>query len=386
MMTNTFFEFFAGGGMARLGLGTNWHCLLANDIDPKKIRAYQANFGDAETICCDIGKLKAKDMPGKPDLAWASFPCQDLSLAGNRVGLAGERSGTFWGFWSAINKLKLDGRAPPLLVLENVCGLLTSHDGQDFRDLCRAISSLGYDFGAVVVDALKFLPQSRPRLFIVCVRDKSQLPKETYSSQAIDSWHSPALSLVARSLSSDLTSRWIWWNLPAPEAVIPKLADLIDVDSDELLWNSQSETNRLLELMSATNRQKVLEARQKSCPVIGTIYKRTRVENGHRIQRAEVRFDGVAGCLRTPGGGSSRQSIIVVDGKRVKTRLLSIREAARLMGVSDTYIIPQNYNDGYHVFGDGLAVPAVKHIAQHLLKPILEASDIKSAPQRKIAA
>lgn len=372
--------------MARLGLGPDWDCLLANDIDPKKLRTYQANFGDAETICCDIGDLKPKDMPGKPDLAWASFPCQDLSLAGNRVGLAGERSGTFWGFWSAIKKLELDGRAPPLLVIENVCGLLTSSNGEDFHELCRAVACLGYDFGAVVIDAVKFLPQSRPRLFIVCVRNKSQLPKTVYSHQPIDIWHSPALCLVARSLPADLKNRWIWWSLPNPKSVIPKLAELVDVDSANLLWNSQSETKRLLEMMSVTNRQKVLAAGQKNCRVVGTIYKRTRVENGRRLQRAEVRFDGVAGCLRTPGGGSSRQSIIVVDGNLIKTRLLSIREAARLMGVSDTYVIPHNYNDGYHVFGDGLAVPAVAHISRHLLKPILDASEIRGVPQRKIAA
>ena len=177
-MTYTFYEFFAGGGMARLGLGPDWNCLLANDIDPKKMQTYRDNFGDAGTVCSDIAKLKTREMPGKPDLAWASFPCQDLSLAGNRSGLAGERSGTFWGFWSAINRLKLDGRAPPVLVLENVCGLLTSHNGKDFADLCRALASIGYDFGAVVVDAIRFLPQSRPRLFIICVRDRKKFQPE----------------------------------------------------------------------------------------------------------------------------------------------------------------------------------------------------------------
>jgi DNA (cytosine-5)-methyltransferase 1 len=386
IMNRTFFEFFAGGGMARLGLGSAWQCLLANDIDPKKMETYRSNFGDEGTLRCDIAELKAKSLPGSPTLAWASFPCQDLSLAGNRIGLAGERSGTFWGFWSAINKLKITGRSPPLLVLENVCGLLTSHDGKDFQDMCRAIASLGYVFGAVVVDAIHFLPQSRPRLFLICVRDKRSIPSESCINGPSDVWHSQALRTVVQSLPSDLKANWIWWNLPNAKKSNLSLEQLIQIDDGGQHWNSQTQTSALLAMMSATNREKVAKAQKCDKRIIGTVYKRTRVESGKRFQRAEVRFDGIAGCLRTPGGGSSRQTIIVVDGKRIQSRLLSIREAARLMGVPDDYKIPANYNDGYHIFGDGLAVPAVAHIARNLLDPI--ANTILRAPlsRRGLAA
>jgi DNA (cytosine-5)-methyltransferase 1 len=366
---HTFYEFFAGGGMARLGLGTDWRCLLANDIDPKKIAAYQNNFGTGGVICGDVAKLKTKDMPGIPDLAWASFPCQDLSLAGNRLGLAGDRSGTFWGFWSAINKLKLDGRAPNTLVLENVCGLLTSNGGKDFAELCRAISTLGYRFGAVVIDALKFLPQSRPRLFVICVRERRSIPQPVKREQP-NEWHSAALCTAFEKLEPDLKAKWIWWNLPSAESPRKALADLIEDDSSVRHWNSDAETKKLLGMMSPVNAEKIKITQRTGRRIVGAIYKRTRVEDGKRKQRAEVRFDGVAGCLRTPGGGSSRQSIIVVEGVRVRSRLLSIREAARLMGVHEGYMLPENYNDGYHIFGDGLAVPAVRHIADHLLSPI----------------
>jgi DNA (cytosine-5)-methyltransferase 1 len=369
-MNHTYYEFFAGGGMARLGLGAGWQCLLANDIDPKKMEAYRTNFGDESTLCCDVAELTTKSLPGTPTLAWASFPCQDLSLAGNRKGLAGERSGTFWGLWSVINKLKLTGRLPPLLVLENVCGLLTSHDGNDFRDMCRAITSLGYSFGAVILDAIRFLPQSRPRLFVVCVRNKLNIPSNICMNGPSDVWHNQALRTAVHSLPHDLKSNWIWWNLPDAEKSTLSLEQLVENNFGELHWHSQAQTNVLLTMMSLTNRKKVAEVQKCGKRVVGTIYKRTRVENGVRIQRAEVRFDGIAGCLRTPGGGSSRQTIIVVEGKRVQSRLLSIREAARLMGVPDEYKIPVNYNDGYHIFGDGLAVPAVDHLARNLLDPI----------------
>jgi DNA (cytosine-5)-methyltransferase 1 len=86
--------------------------------------------------------------------------------------------------------------------------------------------------------------------------------------------------------------------------------------------------------------------------------------------RAEVRFDDVAGCLRTPAGGSSRQTIIVVDGNVVRSRLISSRETARLMGLPETYKLPKGYNEAYHLMGDGVAVPVVRFLAHHLLEPL----------------
>jgi hypothetical protein len=81
-MENGFYEFFAGGGMARAGLGDGWKCLFANDFDYKKGETYRKNWGDKELRTLDVGKLRTSDLPGSADLAWASFPCQDLSLAG----------------------------------------------------------------------------------------------------------------------------------------------------------------------------------------------------------------------------------------------------------------------------------------------------------------
>jgi DNA (cytosine-5)-methyltransferase 1 len=94
------------------------------------------------------------------------------------------------------------------------------------------------------------------------------------------------------------------------------------------------------------------------------------------MQRAEVRFDDVAGCLRTPGGGSSRQTLLVVHGDFVRSRLLSPREAARLMGLPDTYKLPGRYNDAYHLAGDGLVVPAVSFLSEHLLEPLARESGL----------
>ena len=358
--------------MARLGLGSRWHCLMANDIDEKKAQTYAANFGEADFRLGDVFNLRSDEMPGSPALAWASFPCQDLSLAGNRDGLSGERSGAFWGFWSAIQKLKSENRAPAILVLENVCGMLTSNAGSDFEEVCRALASLEYDFGAVVADAMHFLPQSRPRLFIIGIARGVDAPERLFFAEPDLPWHAPALQSAVAQLPRHVAARWRWWRLPPPPPSRPELQELLEDDSAVMKWHTAEETARLLEMMSETNKAKVKAAALSKVRKAGTVYRRTRIEAGKRVQRAEVRFDGIAGCLRTPGGGSSRQTLLIIEGDRVRSRLLTVREAARLMGVPDTYVVPANYNDGYHVFGDGLAVPVVAYVREHLLDPIFE--------------
>ena len=91
-------------------------------------------------------------------------PDASPTLAGWGKGLAGERSGTFHTFWALIEQLKSEGRAPPVVAVENVCGALTSHGGKDFDAICTTLASSGYRYGALVVNAALFVPQSRPRL------------------------------------------------------------------------------------------------------------------------------------------------------------------------------------------------------------------------------
>jgi DNA (cytosine-5)-methyltransferase 1 len=379
MAKPTFYEFFAGGGMARAGLGEGWQCLFANDFDPKKAASYRANWEKTDVDprvmqVGDIHGIKTADLPGHADLAWASFPCQDLSLAGNGKGLNGERSGAFWGFWEAIHGLKQEKRAPQALVLENVVGALTSNKGKDFTELCRALKLLGYRYGAMVIDAALFLPQSRPRLFIVALKKGSSLPGNLSGPTPQPDWTSVALNRVWQTLPPDLKADWIWWRLSAPDGPVKRLAEIIEEIPISVEWNTLPETKRLISMMSQTNLAKLKSAKAAGKRVIGTIYKRTREENGERLQRAELRFDNIAGCLRTPGGGSSRQIIIEVEGEKVRTRLLSTREAARLMGLDDAYLLPAKYNEAYHLMGDGLAVPVVRHLATNLLAGLLHQS------------
>lgn len=365
------YEFFAGGGMVRAALGPDWTCRFANDIDAKKAAAYRANWGSDELHLGDVADITPHQLPGQADLAWASFPCQDLSLAGAGRGLAGHRSGAFHGFWRVIEGLAADNRAPALVAIENVCGTLTSRGGADFAVLMRTLSEGGYRPGALVIDAERFLPQSRPRLFVIGVHDRIPLDPALCSADPQGPFHAPAVVRAVHALAPEIAARTLWWALPEPSPRTASLTDLIESDSPKTLWHAPDQTARLLSQMSPLNLQKLAAARRTGTLAYGTAYRRTRQENGHRVQRAEVRFDGIAGCLRTPGGGSSRQIVLEVTSDRVRSRLMTPRETARLMGLPDGYRLPAGQGDALHLTGDGVVVPVVRHLARHLFEPIL---------------
>ena len=368
----TFYEFFAGGGMARAGLGARWQCLFANDFDIKKSATYNENWGPGTLVTRDVAKLAVSDLPGRAALAWASFPCQDLSLAGMGAGLKGDRSGTFWPFWNLIKKLRAKDRHPRVVVLENVPGTLTSHDGKDFVAIAEALAEEGYRYGAIVIDAVDFVPQSRPRLFVIGVAEGATIPSELLSVEALTPWHSRALQAAQIRLTGKAREQWLWWRLPLPPIRNTKFADLIEENPDSTSWHSAAETAKLLDMMSDGNLEKVRAAKSTGKLRVGAVYKRTRFDDDdEKVQRAEIRFDDVAGCLRTASGGSSRQLIVVVKGKKVRSRLLSTREAARLMGLPEEYKLPNVYNEAYHLLGDGVVVPVVQHLARHILEPII---------------
>jgi len=364
-----FYEFFAGGGMARLGLGRHWRCVFANDIDERKASAYQEYFHSTdEWFSGDVARVKTSDLPGIADLAWASFPCQDLSLAGSGGGLNAKRSGTFWPFWKLMQGLAHEGRGPRFIVLENVYGALTSHGGADFLAIAKALIDSEYRFGAMVINAVHFIPQSRPRLFVIAVQKNMFIPETLIGDAPDPLWSPPVVIARSEEVKALSPDSWLWWMLPTPPPRKKILADLIEENPQGVAWNPPAETKRLLGMMSEVNLAKVKKAKASKRRMVGAIYKRIR----KGVQRAEVRFDGLSGCLRTPVGGSSRQIIMIVEGNRIRSRLLSPREAARLMGLPETYKLPEKYNDAYHLAGDGLVVPVVRHLAENIFEPALK--------------
>ena len=368
-----FYEFFAGGGMARAGLGAGWTCLFANDFDHKKGLTHQANWGTGgELTVGDVKQVTAASLPGVADLVWGSFPCQDLSLAGGGAGLRGERSGTFYPFWNVIRALVADDRAPRLIALENVCGTLTSHGGKDFEAICQTFADAGYRCGALVINAALFLPQSRPRLFVVGVHADVNVDPALLAPGPIEPFHTRGLQSAVERLPAALRETMLWWNMPTPNRRNSTFASMIEENPTSVSWHTPAETQQLLAMMSPINLAKVNAAKRAGHRMVGGVYKRTRLnEKGVKVQRAEIRFDDMSGCLRTPAGGSSRQVIVVIDGAKVGSRLISARETARLMGLGDDYKLPRNYNEAYHLTGDGVAVPVVRHLAHHILEPLL---------------
>ena len=367
----SFLEFFAGGGMARVGLGEGWACVFANDFDAVKAATYRDNFADAETHFHegDVFALDAGALP-TADLAWASSPCQDFSLAGGRAGLTGGRSSAFFGFWTLMKALSAAGRAPPVIVIENVVGLLTSHGGADFSALCRALAEEGYRFGALEIDAGAFVPQSRPRVFVVATR----LPAQALTGAS--AFHTRAVREAAARLPEDLKAGWIWWGVPSPPARNTDLAVVLEPDA-AVTWNPPERTRALLALMAPAHREAVERRVKAGGRAVGAVFRRMR--GGE--QRAEVRFDGLAGCLRTPRGGSSRQTLLVIERGEVRSRLVTPREGARLMGLPDAYRLPRSQTAGLQVIGDGVAAPVVRWLAETLIEPLLDSKSASLAAE-----
>ena len=356
----TFVDFFAGAGLVRLGLEPSWSCIWANDIDARKQEVYEAEFGAGEFALGDVASVATDSLPVGTDMAWASFPCQDLSLAGSRRGMKAERSGTYWEFWRLMRDSLDRDQRPPLIVIENVVGMLY---GSDFPILCESLAALGMQFGPLVIDARQFLPQSRPRVFVVAIdsRVDCSLMVNEEADETVP-WFPKAVRSAYEKLPAALAESWRWWKLPEPSISVPSIEDMIEENPTSVVWHEPDETKRLLAMMTDVNRKKTENAIENGQSV-GFVYKRIR----EGVQRAEARFDGVAGCLRTPQGGSSRQIVLVLDNGRVRSRLLSPREAARLMGVPDSFWLPSKYNDAYRAIGDGVAVPVVRWLSNLLL-------------------
>lgn len=372
-----YYEFFAGAGMARAGLGEGWHCLFANDCDDFKKTFYEKNWQNEHFDARDVALVEPSDLPGLADLAWASFPCQDLSQAGAQLGIGladsetATRSGAVWPFLDLVRELAKDGRHPVLLALENVVGLLNSNGGVDFRTICAALSGIGYRFGAVVADASHFVPQSRPRVFIVAVRREVPLPGGLHRELPAEPWHSQVLLRARAGLPAADAANWVWWSLgDAPASRPDALADIVDLGSDAE-WNTDEATARLVGMMSDMQLKRLAEAKLAGRPMIGSLYLRMRPNGkGGNVQRAEIAFGKTLGCLRTPKGGASRPRILVVEGERVRSRLLSPREAASLMGLAPDFILPKTYDESFRLIGDGVVPQVVRFLADGLLEPL----------------
>ena len=357
-------EFFAGIRLMRIGLeNAGWRIAFANDIDQDKWQMYKDHFGDSgEFVVEDIHELKTSQVPSV-SLATASFPCNDLSLAGSRHGLAGAQSSAFWGFIDILKGMKRERRQPPIVLLENVSGFLSSNEGHDFEDALLALNDLGYAVDTFILDAARFVPQSRQRLFVVGMKTRRVAAfNETPGFYESDT-RPPALATFIL-LHPDIN--WRIRELPPLPRCTKRLEDILeDLPLNHQMWWSRERCEYLLNQMSPKHTAQAQVMIRGERVQYGTVFRRVR--NGKSM--AELRTDGIAGCLRTPRGGSGRQILLTAGKGRFNVRLLTPRECARLMGAGDfTLRVP--LNQALFGFGDAVCVPVIEWLANNYLNPV----------------
>jgi DNA (cytosine-5)-methyltransferase 1 len=327
---------------------------------------YKAFFPDAgqHYKIGDVFGLNSADIP-TTTLATCSFPCVDLSLAGNMNGISGKHSIAFWGFVKAL-KLQNDA-APSIILVENVPGWLYSNKGADFRLTIQSLNQLGYVCDVFTLDALCFTAQSRQRIFLV----GTKLPVSDINVNLLLKRPRSLISdTLRKSLLYNQDLDWFYTELPTPPALRKNgLSEIIEqMDDNDTRWWKEDEVKRHFEMMSKSHKKMVNLLINNSKIVYRTFYRRMREGQ----QRAEVRPDDIAGCLRTAVGGSGKQFLIKAGNGQLKMRTMTPREYARLQGVPDNYPIMVNGVQALTGFGDAVCVPVITWIAQHALAPLVE--------------
>lgn len=364
-------EFFAGIGLVRealrpLGVDVVW----ANDIEPAKRAAYVANHRADDFLLADIRTVGAADLPTGIELATSSFPCVDLSLAGNRRGLTGSQSGMFWEFARVLDEMR--DQRPQVVLLENVHGFATSHGGRDLADALARLSSLGYSCDVFAIDARHFVPQSRPRMFIVGIRD--ELPPLALTGVPPISDTRPAW--VQRIYEQNRELRMHYMQLPSLPEGPRDLSRVVEkMDADDPRWWEPARLRAFIDSLSVVQMHRLTALRDSQNRTWRTAYRRTR--SGAAVW--ELRSDAISGCLRTTGGGSSKQALVEFGHGVVRVRWMTPLEYARLMGAGSYKVTAGTPNQALYGFGDAVVVDVIRWIADHYLMPVLRPKSRKHA-------
>jgi DNA (cytosine-5)-methyltransferase 1 len=362
-------EFFAGIGLVRTALEqAGVDVVFANDIEPVKQRLYSANHPDEHFVLADVRDICGSDLPDI-HIATASFPCTDLSLAGNRAGLDGSESSMFWEFARILDEM--DDRRPPVILLENVPSFATSRGGGDLADALRELNRLGYVCDVFLMDASWFVPQSRPRLFVV----GSTRSAEPGNDEALTpSPLRPKWLLDFMGRNSDLS--WCDMATPVPVPTQETLHSVVErLRPMDPRWWEGERMARFQQSLSPIQAGRLETMQQSRRKVWATAYRRTR--RGRAMW--EIRPDALSGCLRTPRGGSSRQALVEASRGQWRVRWMTPREYARLQGADGYELADVTENQALFGFGDAVCVPVIAWIARHCLRPAAESAEALSA-------
>jgi DNA (cytosine-5)-methyltransferase 1 len=351
-------EFFAGIGLVRAGLElAGVDVVWANDIELVKHAVYASNFDGSHYVLGDIRGVEGESVPDV-DIATASFPCVDLSLAGYRRGLDGEQSGLFFEFSRVLREM--GERIPPVVMIENVSSFVSSRGGEDLRISIAELNNLGYMCDVLTVDASWFVPQSRPRLFIIGTLERLGGPALGMAgplrSESVASFVRANQDLMIQELP-----------VPVPLQDGRRLSDVVErLDPRDERWWDGERLRKFLGSLAPIHRSRLDSLRQGGAPQWRTAYRRTR----KGVAVWEIRSDDISGCLRTARGGSSRQAVVEVSGDDVRVRWMTPREYGRLQGVTDQFDYSAVTDaQALFGFGDAVCVPVVAWLAQHALVP-----------------
>ncbi len=367
-------DFFAGIGLVTMGLEkAGWKTVYALDYEKDKATAYENHFGAGHYHVSDIAAVKGEDVPDVT-LAHASFPCTDLSVAGARGGIHAGESSAFWHFLRILKEVRAtrgDGR-PPCVLIENVEGLLSSNEGKDLRAVLSSLNDLGYLVDLMMVNGANFVPQSRVRIFVVGVHnsivDVAGLTTDVLSQQHNLGSSDARPEKITNYISENSDLKWYFHSLPnLPQREI-SLEEIVDPEAE---WWESERTEYLYNQMHDRHKLILDTKKNESRYSYFTVFRRMRTRNGKSLSTAELRTDGIAGCLRTPKGGSARQIIVRAGRGRVDARLINGKEAARLMGADEFKINPElSLNDVLFGFGDAVCVPVLEWIGKNYLNTI----------------
>jgi DNA (cytosine-5)-methyltransferase 1 len=308
-----YIDLFAGIGGMRIGFDqAGARCVFTSEWDKFAQQTYAANFGDFPSG--DITHIHADAIPDH-DILLAGFPCQPFSIAGvskkNSLGREhGFQDRTQGTLFFEIARI-LNAKRPTAFLLENVKNLQTHDRGRTFRVIIETLEQLGYHISWKIIDAAHYVPQHRERIFIVGLR-RDQV--------AADAFVFPAL----------------------PTRTI-QLADILEPDVDpsytlsDPLW---------------TYLQAYAEKHRRKGNGFGYGLVDPAAATVTRTLSARYYKDGSEILIAQPG---------------CNPRRLTPRECARLMGFSDTFIIPVSRTQAYRQFGNAVAVPVVAAIARALV-------------------
>jgi DNA (cytosine-5)-methyltransferase 1 len=257
-----------------------------------------------------------------------------------------------------------------VIAVENVPGLLRSSGGADFESLCSAVVRGGYRIAPFLIDALHFLPQSRPRLFLACVKLDISIPDSILIDGRTEPWHTPSLTTAVGLLPPEVRREVVWALMAPPVETDLRLDDLFEAGY-ACRWHPPERTETLLSRLSDPDRAELSSDSRGRTGFVAALYQRTRPDGaGGSGQRCHVRRKLGLGCL-TASAGSSRPFLFFADRGRLRSRDLTAREGARLMGLPEGYVLPHSNAASFRLIGEGVAVPAVAYLERHFLHPVL---------------